>query len=201
MFEGSIILLNGASSSGKTSIVAPLQRLMPEPFVHVSVDRNHESFPHHCWDFNSIESSEIDRFISGYHACVATLALYGNRVIFDTVLCSTFDRDECSLLFTNCKPFYIHITCSLPELENRERLRHDREQGLAASQVRLIANCGPFDLEVDTTSDSPYKCAEKIAAFISSCSLSRNYSSRLLTKQINNDTNIDSAKRPPSRPI
>ncbi len=166
MFEGSIILLNGASSSGKSSIVVQLQKMLSEPFLHVSIDRNFDTFPHHCWHFDEMEDIEIDRFIAGYNNCVATLAQHGNRVIFDTVFTDRVDIDECGKMFAPYKVFYIHVKCSLAVLEEREMKRGDRMPGLSASQVHHIANCGPFDFEVDTTEQTSEACAEQIVDFI-----------------------------------
>ena len=36
---GTILLLNGTSSSGKTSLVKALQTLLPEPFLDAGLDR------------------------------------------------------------------------------------------------------------------------------------------------------------------
>ena len=36
---GTIIVLNGASSSGKTSILRAIQRMAPEPYLDAGIDR------------------------------------------------------------------------------------------------------------------------------------------------------------------
>ena len=38
MAKGSIIFLNGTSSSGKTSIAKALQQILDEPYLHCSAD-------------------------------------------------------------------------------------------------------------------------------------------------------------------
>jgi len=45
MTAGTIVLLNGTSSSGKTSIARAFQALMAEPFIHTGNDHFHAAFP------------------------------------------------------------------------------------------------------------------------------------------------------------
>jgi len=45
MTPGTIVLLNGTSSSGKTSIAHALQELMDEPFIHTGNGHFHAAFP------------------------------------------------------------------------------------------------------------------------------------------------------------
>jgi len=45
MTLGTIVLLNGTSSSGKTSIARALQEVMDEPFIHTGSDHFHAAFP------------------------------------------------------------------------------------------------------------------------------------------------------------
>lgn len=42
---GTIVLLNGTSSSGKSSLAEALQRLMPEPWLHTGIDHFLQSVP------------------------------------------------------------------------------------------------------------------------------------------------------------
>ncbi len=39
MSFGTVIFLNGTSSSGKTSISLELQQILDEPYLHISVDK------------------------------------------------------------------------------------------------------------------------------------------------------------------
>jgi chloramphenicol 3-O phosphotransferase len=45
MTTGTIVLLNGTSSAGKTSIARALQEVMEEPFLHTGNDHFHAAFP------------------------------------------------------------------------------------------------------------------------------------------------------------
>ncbi|MFT7374176.1 MAG: hypothetical protein ACI9T9_002881, partial [Oleiphilaceae bacterium] len=61
-------------SAGKSAITFQLQRIIEEPFLHISADHNASTFPNHCWDFHSLSDNEVDRSLSAYNHCVAVLA-------------------------------------------------------------------------------------------------------------------------------
>ena len=46
--KGKIILLNGASSSGKTCIAKELQKLLDEPYMHLGIDTVFTMIPQKC---------------------------------------------------------------------------------------------------------------------------------------------------------
>ena len=166
MYEGTVIILNGASCSGKSATTFQLQKIMKEPFLHISADRNASTFPNHCWDFHSLSNGEVDKFLSAHNRYIAVLAEYGNRVIYDTVITEEFDLNECVSFLSPFKVYYVHLSCSNAVLNKRERLRGDRIIGHAESQVENVLSCGPFDIEVDTTDHAPEQCAVEIKEFI-----------------------------------
>jgi chloramphenicol 3-O phosphotransferase len=64
MAPGTIILLNGTSSSGKTSIAHALQALMDEPFIHTGNDHFHAMFPQRFFvPSDGIHPAEADGFL------------------------------------------------------------------------------------------------------------------------------------------
>jgi chloramphenicol 3-O phosphotransferase len=75
---GRAIFLNGASSSGKSTLAKALQRALEEPFLHVSSDqfvsagmlpdRREDAGPFNWW--NQLRP----RFFSGFHRCLPALA-------------------------------------------------------------------------------------------------------------------------------
>ena len=82
---GRIILLNGASSSGKSTLAKALQEVLDEPFLHVSSDqlvaagflpqRREEEGPFEWW------RQMRPRFFAGFHRCLPALAEAGNDLI------------------------------------------------------------------------------------------------------------------------
>jgi chloramphenicol 3-O phosphotransferase len=83
--RGRVILLNGASSSGKSEIGRALQRLLPDPWFHFPVDAlgAMRSTEHtRALDEDEVEAM-LRRTRMGYHRAVAAVASVGNDVIMD----------------------------------------------------------------------------------------------------------------------
>jgi len=82
---GKIILLNGASSSGKSSLATILQAILPAPFWHISID--------HLVAANVLPQPRI---VSGefkwhelrpqFHRCLPAFALGGNNLIVEHIV-------------------------------------------------------------------------------------------------------------------
>ena len=83
--RGRVILLNGASSSGKSSIGRVLQRVLADPWFLFPVDSlgAMRSTEH----TNVLDEGEVEvmlrRTRMGYHRAVAAVASVGNDVIMD----------------------------------------------------------------------------------------------------------------------
>ena len=86
---GKIILINGASSAGKSTLARQLQRTLPEPFWHFSFDYLRDS---NVLPMTRIHSGEIDwpamrpAVFDGFHRCLPALAEAGNDLIVDHIL-------------------------------------------------------------------------------------------------------------------
>ena len=53
-----VILLNGCSSSGKTTLAEMLQQLLPEPYQYVGLDQFRDGMPARVRGLNAPEGSE-----------------------------------------------------------------------------------------------------------------------------------------------
>jgi chloramphenicol 3-O phosphotransferase len=166
MYEGTIVILNGASSAGKSSLAKSLQSVMLEPFLHLSIDHEAFLFPNHCYDMQQLSDEELTRFWSAFIHSVALYAKFGNRIIFDTVSDSDWVVDECCKAFKACNVYFIGIHCSLEVLRRREIERGDREIGQAERQLLTVHRYGTYDFTVDTTELTSEQCAIQIKAFM-----------------------------------
>ena len=165
---GRVLVLNGASSSGKTSLAKALQALLPEPHQHVQLDAFRAMEPADYW--LGLDTVTTQRWIAGLcgamHATVAAFAHSGQHVIFDTALdrasvVESLHADLGHLGFT-----LIGVHCALDELERRETTRGDRPIGLARRQFATIHAGRTYDFSVDTTHASTAACAAEIAAWL-----------------------------------
>lgn len=160
---GRIILLNGASSSGKSSIGRALLPLLADPWFFIPVDAIGEmrSTVH----TRLLGDAEIDDMLRrtrlGYHRAVAALASAGNHVIMDYPLSERWRLTELLTTLAGYDVTLVEVRCSADELDRRERERGDRPVGLARSQTTVYAH-GDCDIAVDTTSTGPDECARLI---------------------------------------
>ena len=162
--HGRVILLNGASSSGKSSIARALLSLLPDPWFHFPVDA-----------LGAMRSTEHTRPIAeddvadvlrrtrlGYHRAAAALVSAGNDVVMDYPLSEPWRLADLLQVLDGYDVTLVEVRRSPDELDRRELARGDRPVGLARSQS-VFAH-GDRDLVVDTTDADPTACAQKIAA-------------------------------------
>ncbi|WP_268626097.1 chloramphenicol phosphotransferase CPT family protein [Paenibacillus alvei] len=177
MKQGIIVLMNGTSSSGKTSISIELMNQKEIPFHYLSIDNFIKEFndkfldvvePTREVDQQSIAQIIFDPLFSVYYSTIKLFSEIGVNVIVDTVI----DNDEwfnlCLDLFFDHPTLFVGVICSKEELARREQIRGDRVIGLAASQFSKVYCIDEYDLEVNTEEMNPIECAEKILRFIKS---------------------------------
>ena len=125
---GRVLVLNGTSSAGKTSLAKALQAVLPEAYLHVQLNAFRDMEPPGYWKDLDPATSElrIEALCRAMHAAVAAHARHGQHVIFDTVL----DRASVARYFEEdlrpLAPLLIGVTCAVDELERREQARGDR---------------------------------------------------------------------------
>jgi chloramphenicol 3-O phosphotransferase len=162
---GLIIVLNGTSSSGKSSIARELLAILDDTFFHMPVDAFHAMRGGPDIAPENLQA-EIDRTARGFHRAVAGMAAAGNNVVMDHVLTQPWRLRDCLTLFPLQAVVLVGVHCPLPELERRERARGDRLLGQAARQLESIHGHGDYDLECDTSTLSPTDCAQRIKDFV-----------------------------------
>ena len=183
-----IILLNGSSSAGKTTLALKLQQLLPDPWQHIALDQFRDGLPGRYRGFNSPEDTpgaaglnivptlrgeqaltEI-RFgaygrqvLSGMRRAIGAFARAGNNVIIDDLLFETEFLHDYAEVLADIDTWFIGVRCSLEVVNQRESTRVGRFPGTAQSHFEQVhAHGHPYDLEVDTSSASPRACAEAI---------------------------------------
>src|SRR4051812_29983201 len=172
---GTIIILNGASSAGKSSILAHLQRTLDGPFLNAGIDKfifmlpsNYLNRP--LWDdvFGEMDKAGAQGHIlfSGMHHALAAMARQGNHLLADHVMVEKRWVEECALLFADLPAYLIGIHCPLELLEVRERERKDRTLGQARLHFEHVHQYTRYALEIDTSLAPAEACAAQIAAFL-----------------------------------
>jgi chloramphenicol 3-O-phosphotransferase len=92
MAPGTIIYLNGTSSSGKTSITRALDDQLDQPYLHCPIDLFETMIPDR--QIQRGVFPDLNAIQSGFTACIAALASAGNNVVVDDVICEPFGHPE-----------------------------------------------------------------------------------------------------------
>jgi chloramphenicol 3-O-phosphotransferase/GNAT superfamily N-acetyltransferase len=172
---GTILILNGASSSGKTCLLEALQTVLVEPYLNAGMDKFIWMLPERyldrpLWDDvlgRATDAGEMGhRLFSGMHQAIATLSRAGLNVLADHVLVEPAWARECIELFADLPAYLIGIRCPLEVLEQRERERKDRTLGQARLQFERVHAHGVYDFEVDTSQLNSEECARRIQEYI-----------------------------------
>lgn len=161
--RGRVILLNGASSSGKSSIGRAMLPLLKEPWFLVPIDAvgaMRSTAPAGVLDADAV-TEMLRRTRLGYHRLVAGLASAGNDVIMDYPLSEPWRLEDLLDVLEGYDVTLVEIRCAPDELSRRELSRGDRPVGLASSQTDVHGH-DDHDLAVDTTHSSPELCARSI---------------------------------------
>ncbi|WP_187355225.1 phosphotransferase-like protein [Paenibacillus tengchongensis] len=152
-------MLNGVSSSGKSTLAKALAAKLPDYF-HYSLD-----------DFDLViermEDREHNRLIPVetayfYHRSIAMFADKGVNLIIDHVIHDEYTRDDWAVSLSDYPVLRVGVHCPPEELARRERERGDRRPGQAAEQLEFVHKNEQYDIEVDTFADSGEACAAAI---------------------------------------
>ena len=107
-------------------------------------------------------------------SALARLAKTPFEIIFDTVLRQEAELDDC-LRVLAVRPLYkIHVFAPVEILEQRERLRVDRADGMAREQASHPIFRRTYDLSIDSSVLSPTQAAEAVRALMSAQPKSNN---------------------------
>lgn len=150
--KGKIIIINGPSSSGKTTLALALQKKLDVPFIRFSFDLflEHEAFPmeqikNGKFSWESIRPSVF----RGIQQCLPALATAGNNVIFDHIIETRQWLYDLVSMISELDVFFVGLHCSLPELERREIQRGNRRKGEARQDFQTVHKITTYDLELN----------------------------------------------------
>src|SRR5438034_4706850 len=116
---GTIVVLNGPSSAGKTTLANAVRDLLGTRAVVVPIDRlfsmMHPEHPRNWELFAALSDATF--------AAATAFAKAGFEVIVDTVFERRACFDSATCAFSDLTHHYVAVTCHIDELERRERAR------------------------------------------------------------------------------
>jgi chloramphenicol 3-O phosphotransferase len=173
--KGTIIILNGTSSAGKTSLVHELQSIMPEPFLEAGIDiflcmLPRRYFHQPLWDEILGRANQSGKMghelVAGMYQTALTLSNMGMNVLMDHVLVEPEWIRECAALFHDSPAYLIGVRCPIEVVEQREECRRERTPGQARKQIDVIHANLVYDFELDTSLHSVESGAQAIKDFL-----------------------------------
>jgi chloramphenicol 3-O phosphotransferase len=179
MTSGTIIVLNGTVSAGKSSIARAVQHVMAEPYVHLGADILGAMCPpryadgtHAAEGFAWASLPDTDPpqtamvvgpyghfLVEGLHRAVAALSQSGHHIVVDHIFQERHWLLDCLAAWRDLPVYLIGVRCPLPVAEQRERDRPDRVKGVARWQFDRVHSLTRYDLEVDTSLNRSKDCA------------------------------------------
>lgn len=182
-----IIILNGVSSVGKSSICRALQAITADPFLYMEMDAYLAAMPPEYQDHPdglSFQRDEVDgrptilvktgivaeRALSGMRHAAAAMAGQGNNLIIDEVFFGDRDNGFCNPVAEYRRllaPYtlkMVGVFAPLNVIETREAARGDRMIGMARWQFDQVHHGMRYDLEIDAGAASAADCAAEVKA-------------------------------------
>lgn len=193
--KGTIIILNGASASGKSSIQREFTNasrdlwlkvgidnffvgLLPEKFImgplpedlmpEEVVMKGIPSTDDRGPLFTLIVGPAGQKVIAGMHRAIAAYASQGNNVIVDYIAYENAWLKDLAQVLKNYNVYLVGVDIPLDVLEQREKARATSPVGHARSHYDTVHAYGVYDIRVDTSKQSAAECAQAIKDFIAS---------------------------------
>jgi len=170
-----VIVLNGASSSGKSGIARCLQAILPDPWLAFGVDTLIRAMPVPTRtsaagiqigpDGQVTVGPEFRRLEAAWIQGIAAMVRAGARIIVDEVFLGGAASQQRWRNALDALPvLWVGVRCEAAVAAGREMARGDRVAGMAASQAEVVHQDVAYDLQVDTTHTGALECARAIAA-------------------------------------
>ena len=197
MNSGTIIFLNGTSSSGKTTILRGLQQKLEPPFLEMGLDKFIWMLPKRylnqpLWNEVLGKANTAgplgDQLVHGMHRSILAAAETGINILADHVLVEPEWVRDAAELFHNFNAYLVGVRCNLIVLEEREKARKDRTLGQAKLQYDKVHAHSIYDLEVDSGNHSAEENIQEILDYLAAnpqpralCRLFRCFQNKLET--------------------
>jgi chloramphenicol 3-O phosphotransferase len=187
MKPGNIILLNGTSSAGKSTLSKALQDVLDEPYLHTGIDHFLHSMPTtifryspdpadveaNGWvlyfrDGEMIELPSIGpaglQILLGMYEAIAAYSRAGNHAILDDAIYDPRVLRAAIEALQGLPVLFVGVRISLEDAIQREIERGDRALGAAGVFYHAVHTNAVYDIEVNTSEHSPEECARQIKA-------------------------------------
>jgi chloramphenicol 3-O phosphotransferase len=184
---GTIIILNGPSASGKSSLQKAFQKIADQPCIKIGIDNFFDGvMPENIEQRNTQDymtgykktdedgkpifgitiGNNGEKVMSGMIKAIAAYAKAGNNIIVDYIMYNDAWLKELITTLHGFRVYLIGIKLPLEVLEQREKARATSPVGHARSHYNTVHNKWIYDLEIDTSKLSSEEAAQEIKEFI-----------------------------------
>ena len=163
MEKGKIIILNGVSSSGKSTLAKVLQDRSPVPLYKLDIDDFILMAPDKFNDYANNDFSVQYALASKFFHVVKLISDFGLSIVAPYMFFKNSDTlSEFRQLLDGYPVLVVNVICPTEELEKREIKRGNRTIGSAVSQLQLLETNFDNCLFVDNYVNSNELCADTI---------------------------------------
>ncbi len=152
--RGQLILINGATGAGKTTLCKSIRENVNIPFLHYSLDFfvfDADVLPKRkAPEFGISWSQMRENVIEGFYISIVALLAAGNNLVVDIIVENEEQKNQLLQLLKDEDVFSVGLHCSLPELIFREKARGDREVGLAEVDFKTVHTFIKYHLEIES---------------------------------------------------
>ena len=146
--NGRIILLNGTSSAGKSTLARALRSKLPVTFCYYASDQLADE------GFRPVEpvarAAGREMFFDGFHRSIPAMAAAGLDLLVEHIVEEQHWADDLAALLAGLDVFWVGVHAPADVMTAREVARGNRMVGEAAYHLKTHGFCH-YDLEVDTT--------------------------------------------------
>jgi len=173
-----VIVLQGPSSAGKSTLAVALQKGLDEHWWALEADditRMQATSertgwwspapgerPHPSWD----PEARLRQWLAGYFGCIAALAETGSNVLAVGGWLETPWLWDLADALAPVEAYCVGVSAPLEELERREAARGDRPAGYARSHYEKALQDAPFDAQIDTAAQSADACVAAVRGLL-----------------------------------
>lgn len=161
-----LVVLNGTSSSGKTTVARAFQDAAPSVYLNFSIDSILSALP----------PSVLARIVTGlpltdvrladliraFYACTRELLRMGHDLVIDHAVTARYHAEGLLAACEGHETLIVRVDCPITVIRDREAARGDRLLGVADQQFASIDAWLEYDLVVDTSKQSPSEAAASI---------------------------------------
>lgn len=183
--KATLIILNGGSSAGKTSLGRALQDIMLPTYLLLGIDAFWFSLPPQQLDLDRVEPDYyswettvengleyfritpgpiLDRAMLGRYLAIEQFLKLGFNVVADDVIWKREWLLEALRIFAPYRVFMVGVFVSDEEGARREMQRGDRHPGWDRGSARYAHHDAIYDLRIDTTFEAPAEAAQEVKA-------------------------------------